>query len=126
MPGRSISATSSPSAVADVAGMVLDGDAGKVADFLAQSGQPIEKGGLAGIGRAYDRDGSIRGSRRFVLGARHGMAASLLRLPWVNHRRPVRRPGTRGCAVKVRGAWPLPSLRPDRPGDRLPDRCVRR
>ena len=61
-------------AVADVAGMVLDGDAGKVADLLAQSGEPIEERGLAGIGRTYDSNGSIRGIRCFVLGARHRMA----------------------------------------------------
>ena len=61
-------------AVADVAGMVLDGYAGKVADLLAQSGEPIEEGGLAGIRRPYNRNGSIRGIRCFVLGARHRMA----------------------------------------------------
>jgi hypothetical protein len=54
--------------------MVLDGYAGKVADFLAQSGEPIEERGLTGIGRTYDGHGAIRGIRRFVLGPRHGMA----------------------------------------------------
>ncbi len=40
-----------PVGVADVAGVMLDGDAGKVANLLAQLGEAIEEGGLAGIGR---------------------------------------------------------------------------
>ena len=45
--------------VADVSGVVLDGNAGKIADLLAQTGEPIEERGLAGIGRTNNRDGAI-------------------------------------------------------------------
>ena len=41
--------------------MVLDGHAGKISDFLAQTGEPIVERGLAGIGRANDRDRAVCG-----------------------------------------------------------------
>jgi hypothetical protein len=45
---------------------VLDGNAGKVRDFLPQAGQAIEKGGLAGIRRAdnSDNNGPVGGRPR--------------------------------------------------------------
>ena len=45
--------------VADVSGVVLDRDAGKIADLLAQLGEPIEKSCLAGVRRTDDGDGSV-------------------------------------------------------------------
>ena len=60
--------------IANVADVVLDGDTGKIADFLAQSGEPIVERGLAGIRRTDNRNGAIGGCDRFVLRARHGMA----------------------------------------------------
>ena len=48
-----------PISVADIAGVMFDGDAGKIADLLAQLGETIEQSGLAGIRRSYDGDGAI-------------------------------------------------------------------
>ena len=61
--------------VAHVSGMVFDGDAGEIADFLTQTGEPVEEGGLAGIGRADDRHRAIRRAEGFIPGPRHRMAA---------------------------------------------------
>ena len=61
--------------IAHIAGVVFNGDAGKIADLLAQLGQAIEECGLAGIGRADDSDGAIRGAERFVPGLGDRMAA---------------------------------------------------
>jgi hypothetical protein len=38
------------------AGVVFHRDAGIVRDLLAQAGEPVEEGGLAGVGRADERD----------------------------------------------------------------------
>ena len=64
-----------PFRVAHVAGVMFDGDAGKIADLLAQTGKPIEKRGLAGIRRADDGNRAIRCAQSFVAGSRHRMAA---------------------------------------------------
>ncbi len=44
------------------AGVVLHGDAGEVANLLAQSGQAVEERGFAGIGRTDDGDRAIDGA----------------------------------------------------------------
>ena len=61
--------------VAHVAGVMFDGDAGKIADLLAQAGEAIEERGLAGIRGADHGNGAIRCAERFVRGTRHRMAA---------------------------------------------------
>ena len=48
---------------------LLDGDAGVVGDLLAQTGQAIEKSGLAGVGRADEDDGLERSRGAAALGA---------------------------------------------------------
>src|SRR5450755_4359438 len=55
------------------ADMVLDGDAGEIPDFLPQAGEAVIKSGLAGIGRANDRNGPKGCRDAFVFGARHRM-----------------------------------------------------
>ena len=44
---------------------LLDGDAGEVGDLLAQAGEAVEEGGLAGVGRA-DEDNGPEGSGRWA------------------------------------------------------------
>ena len=61
--------------VAHVSGVVFDGDAGEIADLLPQTGEPVEQGGLAGIGRANDRHRAIRRAEGFIPGPRYRMAA---------------------------------------------------
>jgi hypothetical protein len=51
-----------PVGVAQVAGVMFDGNAGKVADFLAQLGEAVKQRGLAGIGRTDNCNGAIRGA----------------------------------------------------------------
>jgi hypothetical protein len=43
---------------------LLDGDAGVVGDFLTEAGEAVEKGRLAGVGRADEDDGLERTGRR--------------------------------------------------------------
>ena len=64
-----------PLGIAHVAGVMFDGNAGKIADLLAQTGEAVEQRGLAGIGRANDGDRSVGCAERLVTGSRYRMAA---------------------------------------------------
>ena len=61
--------------ITHISGVVFDGDAGKIADFLAQTSEAVEKCGLTGIRRSNDSDRAIRRSERFILGPGYRMAA---------------------------------------------------
>ena len=47
-----------------LAEVLLDGDAGEVRDLLAEPGEAVEEGGLAGVGRADDRHDARPGRAR--------------------------------------------------------------
>ena len=47
--------------------MVLNRDAGEVADFLSQPRKPVVKSGLAGVGRANHGNGAIGGHSACIL-----------------------------------------------------------
>ena len=85
------------------ADVLLDGDAGIVGDLLPQPGQPVEEGGLAGVGRPDQRDQrNGRGLRRVGeenAGSRVAGGIGMAPVGQGGHQRirrrpPVRRPGS--------------------------------
>ena len=110
MPGRSMRSTSAASSTA-AAEVLLDGDAGEVGDLLAQAGEAVEEGGLAGVGRADDGDDARRRCARGGWRAREGREAFRSAHDALAVSFPLAGRRWRQAAVSLRSATSVPSTR---------------
>jgi len=103
-----------------LAGMLFDGNAGKIAHLLAKAGQAIKQGGFAAIGRTYDS----HDPRLCLADARGRLAGQRASVAATHRRRSLLCVDAPAGAPRFRAAAPLRNHPPGKRTDRRRARSI--